>query len=601
MSKTELPDWIEKRYNLLLAKFETKPFDLDQAYTVLKEEEQKIGNKTEKPIFKLDRKQVPVFLSELKKAGWLKAELQPKDSRKRVYSLVSKQEIIKKLLSVQNASTGRGEIDRILKRAADLIRTRVDYKFILVLLFLKRVSDKWELEYQDAYNDAIKDGLSEKEAKQEAKLATYHRFDLPEEFLWENIRTSQNLPEKFSQAMKLFAERNPELRDIFDNVDFLQFTSNRENAEILRQLVELFSEKKLHNVSPDILGDAYEWLLYYFAPEKAKEGEVYTPREVVKLLVELLDPQPKESVYDPASASNGMLIVSYQHVQKNEGRKEANKLFIFGQEANQITLTLGRMNLYIHDIMNFQLFLGDTLLYPKYKDSDDVKKFDVVLANPPWNQDGYDEEVLKKGEFWRKRYQYGFPPFQSADWAWIQHMLASADEKTGRVGIVLDNGCLFRGGKEAVIRKNLVDKDKIECVILLPEKLFYNTAAPGAVVILRHQKPRDRKEKILFINTSEKFEKHPEVRKLNRLGEKDIQDIVKAYQKTDYDFARLVSVEEIKKNDYNLSVTRYVDISEESEHVDIPKTLAELRKLDDERKSVELKLSKHLKEIGYES
>jgi len=359
--------------------------------------------------------------------------------------------------------------------------------------------------------------LSEEEAREEAKSSIYHDFDLPEEFLWENIRKKPaRLPERFSQALKAIAERNPELKDVFENVDFIQFASSRENADILRQLVEIFSAKPLYNVSPDILGDAYEWILHYFAPQKAKEGEVYTPREVIKLLIEILDPKPGESVYDPACGSGGMLILSYKHVEDEHGKSEAEKLFLYGQEANHKTLALAKMNLYIHDIRNAHLALGDTLLYPKFKDGESFKKFDIVIANPPWNQDGYYEEVLKKGEFWRQRFKYGFTPKQTADWAWIQHMLASAKEN-GRVGVVIDNGCLFRGGKEKAIRAGILKDDLIECVILLPEKLFYNTGAPGAILILNKEKSEERKKKVLFINASKEYEQHPELRKLNRL------------------------------------------------------------------------------------
>ena len=184
-----------------------------------------------------------------------------------------------------------------------------------------------DLQLDKAKKEALEDGLSEKEAEQEARNSAYHDFDFPEDYLWDNIRNDVGkLPENFSKALKILAERNSELKDVLDNVDFIQFTTNRENAEILRQLVELFSEKKLQHVSADILGDAYEWVLRYFAPTKAKEGEVYTPREVISLLIEILDPKPGESVYDPASASNGMLIISYKHVEQMKGKKEADKL-----------------------------------------------------------------------------------------------------------------------------------------------------------------------------------------------------------------------------------------------------------------------------------
>lgn len=269
MEEIQLPPWLARRYATLWETFKNSPFGIESAIKTLEEK-----NK--------DRKEeVPVFISELRKAGWLKVERRP-DSRKRIYILKSREEIVRELLSIDKNTITRGEIDGLLKKAADLIRTRVDYTFILVLLFLKRVSDRWELEYEKAYKEALEDGYDEEEAKREAKSSAYHDFDLPEEFLWENIRKDvSKLPETFSKALKTLAERNPELKDVLDNVDFVHFTSSRENAEILRQLVELFSEKKLHHVSPDILGDAYEWILRYFAPMKAKEGEVYTPREVI--------------------------------------------------------------------------------------------------------------------------------------------------------------------------------------------------------------------------------------------------------------------------------------------------------------------------------
>ena len=490
----------------------------------------------------------------------------------------------------------RGEIEAILKKAADLIRTRVDYKFILILLFLKRISDKWEMEYQQAYEEAIRDGLSEEEAKEEAKNEVWHTFNLPEEYLWENIRKNvATLPETLSKALKKIAELNPDLQNVVDSVDFIQFTSNRENLEILRQLIELFSEKKLTHVSPDILGDAYEWILHYFAPQKAKEGEVYTPRHVIKLMVEILDPKPNEAVYDPACGSGGMLIISYNYVKEKFGKEEADKLFLYGQEANLTTYALCKMNLYIHDIMNHHIAHGDTLLFPKFKE----ERFDICITNPPWNQDGYDETTLKKGEMWKQRFKYGFTPRQSADWAWIQHMIYFAKEN-GRIGIVIDNGCLFRGGKEKAIRRRIIEEDLIDCIILLPEKLFYNTGAPGAIIIFNKNKPKERKGKILFINASQEYEQHPEVRKLNRLGEKHIKKIANTYHNFQEieGFSRAVSIDEIKENDYNLNVTLYVFPEEEIEEIDITKEWQELRKIEDEIKEVEGKIEEYLKEVG---
>jgi len=585
-----IPRWLKKRFDALWRAFQSKPFRFEEAVRVLQEELQDSEN------------QVNVFLAELRKRGWLNVKPDPEDARKKIYSLKSEQEIISQILSVSGNKLTRGDLEALLKKAADLIRTRVDYTFILVLLFYKRICDKWQWEFEKAYEEALEDGFSEEEAQLEAKNAAFHDFDIPEEFLWENIRKDPaRLPENFSKAMKALAENNPELRDIFENVDFVQFTTNPENAEILRQLVELFSSHSLRDVSPDILGDAYEWILRYFAPQKAKEGEVYTPREVIKLIVEMLDPKPGESVYDPACGSAGMLIISYQHVEDLHGPEEANKLFLYGQEANHKTLALGKMNLYIHDIRNAQLMLGDTLLYPKFKEKDKVKQFNIVIANPPWNQDGYDESVLKKGEFWRERFKYGFPTKQSADWAWIQHMLASADENNGRVGVVIDNGCLFRSGREKAIRAGVIKDDLLEAVILLPEKLFYNTGAPGAVLVFNKNKPEERKNKILFINASELYEQHPEVRKLNRLGDEHINKIVEAYKefKEVEGFSRIVDIEEIKENDYNLNVSLYVYPEEEMEEIDVAKEWEALEKIEKEFEEVKRKLECYLNELGY--
>ena len=584
-----IPEWLEKRYKILCDTFQGSPFRFEAAAKILKE---KIHD---------DKKQINVILSELRKNGWLKVKMDTIDARKKIYTLKSKEDILTETFPLKKNSLTRGELESLLKGAADLIRTRVDYTFILVLLFYKRVSDKWAMEYDNAYKEALEDGLSKTEAQGEAKNSMYHDFDTSEELLWENIRKEPaRLPENFSKAMKILADRNPELKDIFDNADFVQFTTNRENSEILRQLVELFSARSLQHVSPDILGDAYEWILRYFAPQKAKEGEVYTPREVIRILIKILNPQPGESIYDPACGSGGMLISAYQHIKDQSGRDEADRFFLYGQEANHKTLALSKMNLYIHDIRNAQLLFGDTLLYPKFKDAEKTKSFDVVIANPPWNQDGYDEVTLKKGEFWKDRFKYGFTPRQSADWAWIEHMLASADKAKGRIGVVIDNGCLFRGGKEKAVRTGVMNDDLLEAVVLLPEKLFYNTGAPGALLFLNKNKSKERKGKIFFINASKEFIQHPEVRKLNQLGDKNIQKIVNAFNNftEEEGFSRAVEMDEIKENEYNLNVTLYVFPEEEVEDIDVNKEWQELRMLEKEIDEVDKKIEGYLKELS---
>ncbi|MEM0327966.1 MAG: type I restriction-modification system subunit M [Thermoproteota archaeon] len=579
----EVQSWVLSRYERLWSAFGDRRFTRDEAVDVLR--------RFEGSAFSEDS--VNVLLSEMRRAGLLVVKADLLDARRKIYMLRPPQKL-RDLLPKEDLT--RADLEALMKRAADLIRTRVDYEFILILLFLKRVSDKWVVEYNQAYQEALADGLSPAEADKEARSAVYHDFVLTDECLWDNIRRDPNrLAENFSRALKVLAEQNPELQGVVDRADFIRFAESRENLEILRQLVELFSEKRLYEVSPDILGDAYEWVLRYFAPEKAKEGEIYTPREVIRLLVEMLEPKPGERVYDPCCGSGGMLIISYKFVEGRFGRDEASKLFLCGQEANPKIRAYCKMNLYIHGIRDADIQLGDTLLYPKHP----LGFADLVLANPPWNQDGYDEDVLKKGDFWRERFRFGFTSMQSADWAWIQHMLAIAKGEGGRVGVVIDNGCLFRGGREGDIRHKVVEADLVDCVLLLPEKLFYNTGAPGAIIVLRKGKPADRRGKILFINASNEYIKHPTVRKLNSLSDENIRRIAEAYKnfRDVKRFAKVVSLEEVRANNYNLNVTLYVMPVEKGEEIDIKKEFSELKELEKEREEIRKKLENYISEI----
>jgi type I restriction enzyme M protein len=495
----------------------------------------------------------------------------------------------------------REELNSLVDRAADLIRTAVDYKFILVLLFLKRLNDLWKAEKQQAVQRLIKEaGLSEKEAEREAEKEVYHTFNIPKQYLWDEVTGSvRDLPENLATAISEVAKLNRELQGVINRVDFLEFARNQENRELLRQLVELFNRYDLggEEVSPDVLGDAYEHILMRFAPEKAKEGEIYTPREVIKLMVEILDPKPGESVYDPCCGSGGMLIVSHLHVAERYGKEETRKLFLFGQERNPEIYAVGQMNLLLHDIKNANLANGDTLDYPRFRENGKLKQFDVVIANIPWNQDGYNEERLKKADF-RERFILGYTPQSSADWAWVQHMLVSAKEN-GRVGLVVDNGCLFRGGAEKQVRSKVVEKDWVECVILLPEKLFYNTGAPGAIMIFNRNKPQERRDRILFVNASNEYIPHPSVRRLNSLSKENINKITGAYRKfTDtIGFSRVVDTAEVRDNDYNLNVTLYVMPVEEKELVDISKEFLKLKELERERQEVMMKLEQYVSEV----
>jgi len=578
----------KQRYNNLRKFFKTKEFTLDEAADLLMKD------------FEDPKDSVITILSELKKESCLEVKLDPADSRKRFYRLIDPH-----LERFRKEVLDRKDLEALLKEAADLIRTKVDYTFILLLLFYKKVSDKWQKEYEEALKESTNIyHLTTEDAKKNAENPTYHDFIIPQEFLWENIRNESNkLAENFSAAMKKMAELNPDYKDVFENFDFVQFVNNRENQEILFDLVELFSVSSLEKASPDVLGDAYEWLIRLFAPQKAKEGEVYTPREVINLLVQLLDPKPEERIYDPSLGSAGMLIVAHNYVKSKYGKEGADRLFLYGQEVNYKTRSIAKMNLYLHGIKNAIPEYGDTLLYPKFKEGGELMQFDIAIANPPWNLDGYGEDRISKGELWKKQYnEWGFVPDQSADWVWLSHMYyVTSQRPAGRVGVVMDNGLLFRGSKEKIIRQKMIQADLIEAVLLLPEKLFYNTGAPGCIVILNRNKRADLKNKIMFINASKEFIQHPEVRRLNSMSDDNIKNIVEAYRDDIHHdgFARTVELCEIRENDFNLNVSLYVFPDEETENIDIKKEWKELLTLETNLNELNKKIEKHIKDLGY--
>lgn len=577
---------IKQRYSFLRKYFKSKEFTLEEAADILLKE------------YKDPKDSVITILSDLKKENCIDVKLDPQDSRKRIYQLKDPH-----LERFRKPVLDRKDLEALLKEAADLIRTKVDYSFILLLLFYKKVSDKWQKEYDEAYKESIDIyKLSIDDAKKNAANPTYHDFIIPEEFLWENIRNdSDKLAESFSAAMKKMAELNPDYKDVFENFDFVQFVNNRENQEILFDLVELFSVSSLEKASPDVLGDAYEWLLRLFAPQKAKEGEVYTPREVIDLLVQLLDPKPGEKIYDPALGSAGMLIGTHNFVKDKFGKDGADRLFLFGQEVNYKTRSIAKMNLYLHGIKNAIPEYGDTLLYPKFKEGGELAQFDIAIANPPWNLDGYGEEKITKGDFWKKQYNdWGFVPDQSADWVWLQHMYyVTSQRENGRVGVIMDNGLLFRGSKEKTIRQKMIEADLIEAVLLLPEKLFYNTPAAGCIAILNKNKREELKNKILFINASQEFIQHPDVRRLSSMSEDNIKKIVEAYRDDLHHdgFARIADISEIKENEYNLNVSLYVFPEEEGESIDVKSEWKELNAIEESLAITQKKIDEYLMNI----
>jgi len=486
----------------------------------------------------------------------------------------------------------QSELEGWLWGAADILRGAVKPEkygsYMLPLLFYKRLSDV----YLEEFEEAVAKYKDEKVARE--KL--FHRFDIPSDCLWSEIRkVSTNLGEKLNNVLDRIAKLNPILDGVINRADFNKKEEIPEDRLI--RLVEHFSKYKLgnKNVEPDVLGRAYEYLLKKFnelAPQRA--GEFYTPREVVRVLVNILDPDEGYEIYDPCSGTGGMLIVSHYYLASKG--KDPKKLFLHGQEINVDTWAISMMNVMLHD-MEAEIKHGDTFADPKFLDKvGSLRKFDIVVANPMWNQDGY-RQLMENDKF--GRFTYGIPPNNWADWGWVQHMLASL-KPTSRMGIVLDQGVLFRGGSEGEIRKKVVEEDLVECVVALPEKLFYNTGAPGCLIFLNKNKPAERKGKVLFIYAGNYYEK---LRNMNRLRDEDIDRIVKAYRefKDVKKYAKVVSLEEIRENDCDLTVTWYVDTFEEEEKPDVSHVWRELERLEEEKKNVEDRLKNYLRELEYDS
>ncbi|MEM1725375.1 MAG: N-6 DNA methylase, partial [Thermoplasmata archaeon] len=427
---------------------------------------------------------------------------------------------------------------------------------------------------------------------------------IPVDCYWHQAVSKQNLTKSIVDALRKIAEVNTQIKDAINF--FLEAYLNRLVGEpsidiALRDVVNIFNSVDFGELETDILGDAYEWLISYFAPQKAKAGELFTPREIVELLVRLLDPnKERNKILDPAAGSGGMLIYAYKYVKNNYGEDVAKELKLVGQELKDINYAILVLNFVLHGIPldnpNVKLYRGDSLLNPLFRN----EKFDIVIFNPPWNQDGYGEENLAKSTVKEYFIKYGYPPNNSADWAWIVLAINSVNEN-GKVGIVIDQGCLFRGGKEKELRKKIIEEDLIECVISTPPKLFYNTGAPAAIIIFNKNKPTERKNKILFIDASNYYEDHPEVRRLDRLSKEGIDKIVNAYKNfvEEKGFSKIVDITEIIKNDYNLNVSLYITpvFDEEFSIEDLSKEISEYFKLREELREIEEKLINHVKEI----
>ena len=479
-----------------------------------------------------------------------------------------------------------------LWKASDILRGSLDaydYKEpIMTLLFLKRLNDRFE----ENIEKLMVEGKSEKEAK----LEFYHDFLVPDDARWGNLQSSRRkVGEKMDKMCKKIELANPKLSGVLTTTSYSN--TRKYPDDHLANLVSHFNEPRLRNSDlekEDIFGDAYEYLLEQFAgATKKKGGEFFTPREVVNLLVNIVNPKEGMRICDPTCGSGGMLIVSRKHVEKQKG--DPKNLVLDGQESVYGTLAMCKMNMILHGVTHFTIKPGDVLLKPQHVDGDNLKKYDRVLANFPFSMD-WDNKGSENDPY--NRFRFGIPPAKDkADFAFIQHMLAQLNDG-GQAAIICSQGVLFRGNVEVKIRKGMIEEDVIEGIIALPEKLFFGTGIPACVLILNKKKPAKRKNKIIFIYGAKEY---LEGKNRNKLREKDISKITKHFRSfSDVDrYCHVAEYEELKENEFNLNVPRYVDISEPEEVIDIQATIDDLNKLDEDRKKLEQKIKRDVKNLGF--
>ena len=501
------------------------------------------------------------------------------------------------------------ELESKLWQAADILRGQIDsadYKnYIFSILFLKRLSDRFDEEIQDAVTSGV---------PRETALADRdeHEFFVPESARWEAISAAaMNLGETLNIASHAIEDANtPRLDGVLAGTNWNDETklgspANRER--IIRNLINHFSDLDLRDANlrgdgtgvGNVLGDAYEYLIHQFADDAGKKGgEFYTPREVVRLIVELLEPREGMRICDPAAGSAGMLIYTAQYVREQGG--DARNLVLHGQERNLGTLAIGKLNLLLHDLRSARMEAGDVIAEPGLVDpSGRLLSYDRVIANPPFSLKNWGQDFAPNDPHHRFDRYGAIPPKTRGDFAFLLHMLAVTNAQ-GMAGVVMPHGVLFRGGAEGKIRRGLVEADLFEAIIGLAPNLFFGASIPVAVCVLNRNKPRERRGKTLFLDAAQEGCFRPG-KAQNYIDAEHIAKIVQAYRAFEDDdrFAHVAGREEIEGNDFNLNISRYVDTTEPVEAMPVEEALAQLRQAERRRDEAVARMDELLAELGY--
>tara|TARA_B100000780_G_C21126925_1_gene457693 strand:+ start:1974 stop:3524 length:1551 start_codon:yes stop_codon:yes gene_type:complete len=496
----------------------------------------------------------------------------------------------------------QSDVNKAVWAACDTFRGVISadtYKdFVLTMLFLKYISDVYRDEYNkltEQYGDNP-DLINAMMGKQRFVLPTGTSFwDLHEQ------RHQAGNGQRIDQALHAIEEANGgKLKNVFQDIMFNtdKLGPEKQKNELLRHLLEDFAKDSL-DFRPsrvgglDVIGNAYEYLIKHFAAGSGRSaGEFYTPPEVSDLLAAVLDPQEGDQICDPACGSGSLLMKCGAIVRKNSGSK---KYALFGQEAIGSTWALAKMNMFLHGEDNHRIEWGDTIRNPLLKDKDGsgLLHFDVVTANPPFSLEKWGFEDAGNDPY--GRFRRGIPPKTKGDYAFISHMIETLKPDTGRMGVVVPHGVLFRASSEGKIRQQLIEENLLDTVIGLPEKLFFGTGIPAAILIFKKHKTDNN---VLFIDASREFKPG---KNQNQLTHDNIQKITDTYKgrKSVAKYSYIASFDEIKENDFNLNIPRYVDTFEEEAEIDLVAVRNERVQLKSELQTLEAEMEGYLKELGY--